>query len=58
MIGTPPTPRIGHSCTIVKDVLLVFGGLAEENILMNDLHIFRICKSLYIIKTLFGEYSL
>ncbi|XP_047965506.1 rho GTPase-activating protein gacHH-like [Salvia hispanica] len=54
VIGTPPTPRIGHSCTIVKDVLLVFGGLAEENILMNDLHIFRISSNEWIAPVVRG----
>jgi len=37
VLGEPPTPRGGHSSTLVGSYLYIFGGSSEEG-LLSDLH--------------------
>jgi hypothetical protein len=39
--GTPPAPRSGHSCTLVGNNLVIFGGCANSTFL-NDVHILNL----------------
>jgi hypothetical protein len=36
-----PEPRAGHSASIYKDLLVIFGGKNEENEKLNDLWAFN-----------------
>ena len=38
--GSPPSSRSNHTCVVVNNSLLVFGGVSEGGTSLNDLHIF------------------
>lgn len=37
--GKPPTPRHGHSSDIIQHYMIIFGGLGDDNVALNDVKI-------------------
>lgn len=43
-VACAPSPRVGHTCSVIGDHLYVIGGRADPTSVLSEVWIFNICK--------------